>query len=201
MVSLENRDLGSGPRFMVVDPGVHYQGPLPGSTTRVHYQGPLPESTTFSNFDLDLKSMKIPTFFRKQNQWQNLRRKYCQKYPVPRNLFGQSANSAKIFKVFLKSSHWVSVVPACILWYCICFLSRVGLDLVRVYKLGFLTCSWSYLINSSSNGETYVRLRQRFVSSIGSIEKTMWVLAGQKISAILLNYPTFEVQNYSFCTL
>ena len=28
-VSLENRDLGSGPRFPVVDPGVHYQGILP----------------------------------------------------------------------------------------------------------------------------------------------------------------------------
>ena len=29
VVSLESRDLGNGPLFMVVDPGVHYQGPLP----------------------------------------------------------------------------------------------------------------------------------------------------------------------------
>ena len=36
VVSLENRDLGSGPRFMVVDPGVHYQGPLPFS----NFDGP-----------------------------------------------------------------------------------------------------------------------------------------------------------------
>ena len=29
VVSLENQDWGSGPLFQVVDPGVHYQGPLP----------------------------------------------------------------------------------------------------------------------------------------------------------------------------
>ena len=29
VVSLEIQDLGSGPLFQVVDPGVHYQGPLP----------------------------------------------------------------------------------------------------------------------------------------------------------------------------
>ena len=28
VVSLENRDLGSGPRFPVADPGVRYRGPL-----------------------------------------------------------------------------------------------------------------------------------------------------------------------------
>ena len=29
VVSFKNQDLGSGPLFKVVDPGVHYQGPLP----------------------------------------------------------------------------------------------------------------------------------------------------------------------------
>jgi hypothetical protein len=28
-IDLENRDLGSEPRFLVVDSGVHYRGPLP----------------------------------------------------------------------------------------------------------------------------------------------------------------------------
>ena len=30
-----DRDLGSGPRFPVVDPKVHYQGPLPSPTLMV----------------------------------------------------------------------------------------------------------------------------------------------------------------------
>jgi hypothetical protein len=48
------QDLGSGPRFMVVDPGVHYQGPLPSPILTVQVL----HATLFQNLVRPLISFK-----------------------------------------------------------------------------------------------------------------------------------------------